>query len=151
MRFRFRIRVRVDDDGDDETPATQGTADQAGRPVNPDWYRQGGRSRFSFREFEVIKEVPARSVADESRLPSLHRLRDACMERYKDEGRCSDVELNTMHHLWVAALGLRELARQEGVKPQAISSRINGLANKAPEFYRWWRRKHLFRQRRSRV
>jgi hypothetical protein len=150
MRFRFRFCVDDDDDDGLTNQANQATADHSGRPVNPDRYRQSGRSRFSLREFEVHQEQPARSPADESQLPYLRRLRDACMARYRTEGRCTHVELRTMQALWVDNQTLHELARHEGVKPQAISSRINGLANKAPEFYRWWRWKNLCRQGRRR-
>ena len=72
------------------------------------------------------------------------------MANYRNEGRCTEVELRTMEALWVEGLTLREFARRESVGPQAISARINGLANKAPMFYRWWRLKNLNRQLRRR-
>ncbi len=57
------------------------------------------------------------------------------------------MELRRIEALWIEQISLRELARREGVRPQAISETINALANKAPEFYRWWRLKNLSRQR----
>ena len=122
-----------------------------GRPLAGAPYRRNGRLQHGGHfDDPLVREQPARSAADESHLPYLYRLRDACMARYRSEGRCTHVELKTMHKLWVDNLTLHELARQEGVKPQAISSRINGLANKALEFYRWWRGKNLSHQGRRR-
>jgi len=49
--------------------------------------------------------------------------------------------------LYIDGLSLREFAESAGVAPQAISSRINALANIAPEFYRWWRKVNVSHQR----
>jgi hypothetical protein len=50
----------------------------------------------------------------------------------------------------IDGLSAREFAGAEGVSVEAIRTRINALATKAPEFYRWWRAQDLSDRRRRR-
>jgi hypothetical protein len=68
---------------------------------------------------------------------------------YVQSGLLTAAELRTVHALLINGLSLREFARREGVKPAAISTRIEGLQHKAPEFYTWWCRKHQNRRHRK--
>jgi predicted DNA-binding protein YlxM (UPF0122 family) len=57
-------------------------------------------------------------------------------------------ELRVVEALWLEGLSLRELARREGVAPQAIEIRIQGMRNRALRFWFWWRLKNRMRARR---
>ena len=147
-----RCRFRYQSENTDEAMQPRNAADDApadfwGRPMQASWYRRGGVLRLCVREFEFLPDTNKLATVEKSHLPELRRQRDLTMLRYRQEERCTNVELRTMRALWIEGLSLREFARREGVKAQAISARINGLANKAPEFYRWWRRKHFCHQR----
>jgi hypothetical protein len=77
----------------------------------------------------------------------LYRHHYAVFARYCSEGRCSPKQFRTVEALYIDGLSAQEFARLEGVSAEAIRVRIDGLANKCPEFYRWWRRLNASRQR----
>jgi len=68
------------------------------------------------------------------------------IQRYRDSGQFTDRQLLTIIRLWVDGWTLRQLARYQEVAPAAISSRIEALRRKAPEFYTWWSFKHRRRR-----
>ena len=109
-------------------------------------YRRGGQRVVAWREGEVTDSIPSCL----SRYVDLYRHHALVFKRYEDERRCSPRQLRTIEGLYIEGLSLRELARREGVAPQAISARINSLANKAPQFCRWWRLVTGRRRRRNR-
>ena len=105
-------------------------------------YRHNGRRRFrSAHEHE--KSIPSSL----SRFVPIYRYHAAVFARYCKEGRLSPKQLHTIEALYIDGMSLRELAKLDGVKPQAISDRINSLATRAIEFYRWWRQLHESRTR----
>jgi hypothetical protein len=75
----------------------------------------------------------------------VRRILTRLLRRYRTEARCSEREVRIMEALF-DGIALREVARREGRSPQRISQIIDGLAIRAPEFYRWWTRKHLSRR-----
>lgn len=120
-------------------------AEFSGRPADVSEYRRGGvwvrvpvRIDPATRQFE---HRPQRSM-----LAELRRRVSATMARYRNQGWCTPTELRTIEALWVDGMSLREFARRERVQAAAIGARIEGLARKAPEFYRWW----LLKNRRRR-
>jgi hypothetical protein len=76
----------------------------------------------------------------------LYRYHHSLYRRYVEEGRFSQKQLRTIYALMIEGLSEDEFGAAEGVTRQAISERVNGLANKAPEFFRWWRRLNAARQ-----
>jgi len=121
-------------------------SDLYGRPMAFNACRRGGVSQIICSPRRQVAD----GVSDQSILPELRRRVSATVARYRAESRCTDVELRTIEALWLDGLGLRQFARNEQVEAQAITGRINGLANKAPQFYRWWRLKNLNRVVRKR-
>lgn len=99
------------------------------------FYRQNRQRRFRWRDEGPPTSIPSCLAM----FVPIHRLHWANFVRYCAERRCSPKQLRTIEALYIDGLSLRAFARLEGVEPQAITSRINALANKAPEFYRWWR------------
>ena len=75
----------------------------------------------------------------------VRRILTRLMRRYRTEARCSERELRIIESLF-NGMALREVARREERSPQRIAQIVNGLALRAPEFYRWWTRKHLSRR-----
>jgi hypothetical protein len=101
-------------------------------------YRQNGDRRFLW--------CPPEDGCQEAMMPSClsryvdyYRHHATVFARYCAEHRCNPRQLRLIEALYIEGISLREFARREGVAPQAISARINALAQKAPEFYRWWR------------
>ena len=80
-------------------------------------------------------------------LLELHRRVSATVSRYRQAGWCTTTELRTIEALWLDGISLREFARRQAVSAAAIGARIEGLARKAPEFYRWWLLKNRSRRR----
>jgi len=105
-------------------------------------YRHNGRRHFR-SEHEHEASVPSSL----SQYVPLYRHHAAVFARYCSEGRLSPKQLHTIEALYIDGLSLRELAKLDGVAPQAISDRINAMATRAIEFYRWWRQSNLSRQR----
>lgn len=83
---------------------------------------------------------------EEPRLAELRRLVAKTIARYRNEGQCTPAQLRMIELMWVDGVGLREIARRDGVSPQAISWRIWHLRSRAPEFWNWWRLKNASRQ-----
>lgn len=106
-------------------------------------YRRNGQRRFSSAN-EHEKSVPSSL----SQFVPIYRHHAAVFARYCAEGRLSAKQLHTIEALYIDGLSLRDLAKLDGVAPQAISDRINAMATRAVEFYRWWRRLHDGRARR---
>jgi len=140
------IRFLWDDDSDTPRRSFEGVADHSGAAAIAIRYRRNGQIVFRMAATVSEQHLPANN--SHSQLARLRRLRDLMIARYRTDGRCSPIEMRTVQALFVEGLTLREFARREGVAAQAIDSRINGLAHKAPEFYRWWRIKHQSRRRR---
>ena len=61
-------------------------------------------------------------------------------------GQLTLTQLRTIRALLLEGRSLREFARQEGVKPAAISCRIESVRFKAPQFYEWWATTHRSRR-----
>lgn len=106
-------------------------------------FKQNGQVRFGWRQDEESMRSCLSIFVD------LYRHHATVFAKYCAERRCSPRQLHLIEALYIDGKSLREFAEEEGVQPQAISSRINALANKAPEFYRWWRRINEAHQRRS--
>lgn len=94
-------------------------------------------------EADCTSSIP---TGERSMLVELRRRVSATVARYRLEKWCTPIELATIDALWCQGLCLRQVARCDGVSPAAIGARIEGLARKAPEFYRWWRLKHRARR-----
>jgi hypothetical protein len=107
-------------------------------------YRRNGRS---LSDWQVNDIGTIRSSL--SGFVDLYRHHFVVFRRHCQEGRLNPKQLRLIEALYIDGLSLREFARLEGVAPQAISARIGALANKAPEFYRWWRRVNERRRRRN--
>ena len=105
-------------------------------------YRHNGKLRIGWRDCDA-KAIPSCL----SVFVDLYRHHATIFARYSAEARCSPRQLQLIEALYIEGVSLREFAATEGTTPQAISSRINALANKAPEFYRWWRRLNASHQR----
>lgn len=76
--------------------------------------------------------------AEPSMLVDLRRRVAAEIARYRASGDFTETEIRTIEALWREGAGLRELARREGVAPQAITDRLRRIGSKAPRFKRWW-------------
>lgn len=111
-----------------------------GRAIVVTSYRRNGRRLHNWQE----AHRPGRDL-EPIRLDELRRRKAAVMSRYRNCGLLTAPQLRTIEALWFAGLGLRELARREGVRPAAISSRLAGIHRVAPEFARWWRLKQTIR------
>ena len=112
------------------------------------WYRQNGKRRIGWRSSDDCLEESLRSTRSCLEVfVDIYRHHAVVFARYCAEGRCSVTQLRTIEALYIDGMSLREFAAKERVTPQAISTRIDALANKAPEFYRWWRRSNTSRQR----
>lgn len=127
--------------------APEQIADFSGRPADVSEYRRGGVWIRVPAPHDPLRSTSA-LPAERSMLVELRRRVSATVARYRNQTSCTLTELRTIEALWLDGMTLRELARREGVMPQAISARINGLANKAPEFCRYWRQKNRSHQRR---
>jgi len=113
----------------------------------PRRYKQNGNPQFGWRSSDDFTDESLRSARSCLEIfVDIYRHHAAVFARYCAEGRCSMKQLRTIEALYMDGMSLRELAVVEGVSPQAISTRIDALANKAPEFYRWWRRSNASRQ-----
>lgn len=140
-RSRYRAnwrRVRRAFDQEDRVDRIEGAASGKGHH-----YKRNGRSRFSWRA-EDLHGPPQSCLA---RFADMYRVHSMILERYKVEGRCTEKQLETIYALYIEGTSLQEHARQCGVSASAIGSRIDALANKAPEFCRWWRTLHTGRSR----
>jgi hypothetical protein len=131
------------------TVRREAIADLRGRPVATRSFRRGGISMHCAIPSDVELEtnhgifIP---TGERSMLVELRRRVSATVARYRLEKWCTPTELATINALWCRGLRLRQLARHDGVTPSAIVTRVEGLARKAPEFYRWWRLKHRARR-----
>jgi hypothetical protein len=129
----------------DAAPPGELVADFSGRLIEVSEYRRGGiRVRVPAPVDPLGERVSPPRVP--CMLAELLRRVSATVARYRNHGWCTPTELRTIEALWLDGVSLRELARREHVKPAAISARIEGLARKAPEFYRWWLLKHRRRR-----
>lgn len=106
-------------------------------------YKHNGHSRVDWRVDDIGVIRSCLSVFHD-----IHRYHATVFARYCAEERCSPRQLRLIEALFIDGLSLREFAEIERVTPQAISARIDALANKAPEFYKWWRRVNASHQRR---
>jgi hypothetical protein len=77
----------------------------------------------------------------------VYRHYNSVYRRYCREARLNHKQLDLIYALMIEGVSLREYARIQGVTPQAIHDRINRLAIKAPEFYRFWRNLNSSRRR----
>lgn len=105
-------------------------------------YRHNGQRRFRSTN-EHGTSVPSSL----SCYVPIYRHHAAVFARYCAEGRLSPKQLHTIECLYIDGMSLRELAKLDGVAPQAISSRIDAMATRAIEFYRWWRHANSSHQR----
>jgi len=132
-----------------QVPVQQIPATPAGAYLEFTCVRRGHEYLFVPRSLESATQMGSRP--GRPMLAKLRRRKRVTMVRYRREGRCTSTELRTIEALW-GGMPLRQFARVERIAPQAVTARINGLANKASEFYRWWRLKNLnrfLRKRRS--
>lgn len=110
-------------------------------------YKHNGRLSFCWRSQELEDDERASIPSCLSIFADLYRHHAMVFARYRADGRFTPKQLRTIEALYIEGLSLREFALVEGVEPQAISARIDALANKALEFYRWWRRVNAGHQR----
>lgn len=115
----------------------------AGDSLDVRIFRRAGETAYAWVEVDGLDA--AQSSHEPSMLQELRRRQSAALSRWRTEGLCTDVELRTIEALWLEGIGLRALARREGVAPAAIGCRLKGLTYKAPEFVRWWRLKNRLR------
>ena len=108
------------------------------------YYKHNGRRCFASDD-SLEGPAPPRSCL--SIFVDRYRHDYNLFRRYCAEGRCTPKQLHTIECLLIEGLSLRELAKLDGVSPQSITARIAGLAGRAPEFCRWWRRLHASRAR----
>jgi len=107
-------------------------------------FRRNGQTSFMAVVYDPLKETPV-PPAEESMLMELRRRVAAEIARYRASGDFSEIEIRTIEALWREGIGLRELARREGVAPQAITDRLHRIGSKAPRFKRWWQLKNRLR------
>src|SRR5262245_20377324 len=105
-------------------------------------YKRNGKHRFNWSTDDEVGSI--RSSLDH--FVDLYRHHATVVPRNSAEARCDSRQLHLIEALSIDGMSLREFATHEGVTPQAVSSRINALANRAPEFYRWWRRTNASHQ-----
>jgi hypothetical protein len=100
-------------------------------------YRHNGRRRF-----RAANEHETSVPSSLSRFVPIYRHHAAVFARYCAERRLNPKQLHTIEALYMDGLSLRELAKLDRVRPQAITGRINAMATKgaAVEFCQWWRR-----------
>jgi hypothetical protein len=113
--------------------------------MHPTLYRRGGVLAVGLSlDIEIITD----DQPDSDLTAWVARHRSAALARYRNAGQCTEIELRTIEQLWLRGVGLRALARCEGVTPSAISERIAGLgAHKAPEFTNYWKLKNRRRRK----
>ena len=97
-------------------------------------YKINGR-----RHFRVPRERACSIPSSLGRYVDIYRHHAAVFARYCADGRFSEKQLRTIERLYIDGMSLQQFARAEGVSPQAILARIEGLANRAYVFYCWWR------------
>lgn len=112
-------------------------------PAGRSSHKQNGQRRFSWRDSDESASIPSCL----GMFVDVYRHHAAVFARYRAEGRCSEKQLRTIEALYIEGMSLHEFAVLEDVSPQAIGDRINALANKAPEFCRWWRNTNASHQR----
>lgn len=139
-RRQFRRRVRHEGRWGDERsdPMLEMAAGQSSTV-----YKRNGRLRFGWRDRDELGHV----TSCLSGFAVVYRYYAVVFHRYCEESRLTPKQLRLIEALMIEGASLREFAGREGVTPQAISARINSLANKAPEFYRWWRNTNASHQR----
>lgn len=106
------------------------------RPPQASNFKQNGRTRWAYRHKESFGALQSCL----SIFVDVYRHHSAVFARYRAENRCTPKQLITIEALYIEGISQNELAEREGVTAAAIESRIDALANKAPEFYRWWRK-----------
>lgn len=142
--------VRNDDQDDAFEPELPAGPDGSALPlVRHKWngarHLHVGQSLIPASE-ERAQPVRAPKIRSREEMRAIvRRILTRLMRRYRNEARCSERELRIMESLF-KGLALREVARREERAPQRIGQIINGLALRAPEFYRWWTRKHFSRR-----
>jgi hypothetical protein len=109
-------------------------------------YKHNGNRRVGWRDDGPDASIPSCL----SVYVDVYRHHWTLFARYCNEGRCSEKQLRTVDALFIQGVSAQEFAKAENVSVEAIRSRIQGLANKCPEFYRWWRGLHRGRQRSTR-
>jgi hypothetical protein len=115
--------------------------------LHRDVYKHNGKLRVRWHAEEPpSSEIPSCLT----RYVPLYRYTAALYARYVAEGRCTEKQLRTVYALMIEGMSMHEFARIENVEPEAIRQRVLGLANKCPEFYRWWCRLHEGRRRQAR-
>lgn len=122
-------------------------AGPTGTRVHQAVFRRNGEVGFVVTIAAPLDETP-RENDDPSMLVELRRRVAAEIARYRMSGEFTPTEIRTVEALWQEGLGLRELARLDGVSAQAVLDRLQRLASKAPRFCRWWRIKNRCRARR---
>jgi hypothetical protein len=127
-----------DDDDERSDPRLEVPANRSSAP-----YKHNGARRYCWRDCDDLGRV----VSCLSGLAVIYRFYAAVYRRYCAEGRFTRKQLELIEALMIQGLSLHQFAELKRVTPQAISSRIDALANKAPEFYRFWRSLHAGRQR----
>lgn len=83
------------------------------------------------------------------RFVDLYRHHAAVVARYRAERQCTEKQLKTIEALYIDGMSLQEFARREGIKPQAVTSRLSTLQTKTPEFSNWWNNLNRGRSRRG--
>jgi hypothetical protein len=121
-------------------------ADFRGRPVCGTTFRRNGRLLYTCY-FSDPYDVPVIPSPQRSMLVELQRRLSKQIAEYRLSGLFSYSELRMIEAL-MTGTGLRAYARREGVSPQAIEDRIQRLKERAPLFWRFWRRKNQMRARR---
>ena len=116
-------------------------ADLRGRPLSPKWIRRGMVTEPVLPNDVAFVATPRESEqrSIQQDLVRCRRRQSAAFSRYRREKLCTAKDLRTIQSMWFDGLGLRGVARLEGVSPAAVADRIARLKLKAPEFWRWCR------------
>lgn len=98
-------------------------------------YKHNGYTQFKQSDGAPTVSVPSCL----SVFSWIYRHHAVLYARCREEGRCTTKQLQAIELLFIDGLSAHEAARTLGVSAQAICDRMNGLANRCPPIYRWWR------------
>lgn len=121
-------------------------ADLYGRPHDVYLSGRGVASRVAFDEDLSDSEEQADALSHTERVARILAAVIDTFNEWTASGHFTLVQLRTIRMLLLEGRSLRDVARREGVSAAAISARIIGLHDKAPQFMTWWSLRHARRR-----
>ena len=99
-------------------------------------YRHNGYTQYKSSNLKPSVSIPSCL----SVFAWIYRHHGVLWARCVEEGRCTAKQLEAIELVFVEGLSANEAGRKLGVSTQAVCDRMNGIANRCPPIYRWWRR-----------